>query len=244
MSGIQYGAKKSPHLTMTKIIQNHGKFIILQKAKRKMSFDIDCWEVMNLIYSEDEAPRQFQIRKGDVSAYHCGTVNGKLASLIEGIEPPYQLDTVNGRLAALIFLYLNLPFELFKIIFNLIIGSSTEVIHPISKELVCRYQMKLTRVVFYRMFVYGPEFDQVMLRNKRFPFDYAENFCKTCGEPKLTLCYSDTLEKCLTKKDVKCRHPRGNYFCHRSIGIMGGVCYPCINIWHIFSQAFPAENNI
>jgi hypothetical protein len=38
MSGIQYGAKKSPHLTITKIIQNHGKFIILQKAKRKYVF--------------------------------------------------------------------------------------------------------------------------------------------------------------------------------------------------------------
>ena len=171
-----------------------------------MAFDLGTWELMHLLYGDEEGPRQFQIRKDR--------------------EIPFNLHTERGRRLALKYLYSHLPFELFKTIFNILIGMSTEVVHPISGQLVDRGQMRLSRVVFFRMFVCGPETDQVMLWDKRFPSDYNEHFCKFCGDTKLSLCWT-TNDTCIAKAGSKCRHPRGNYRCHRSIGQMGSVCYFC-----------------
>lgn len=173
-----------------------------------MAFPLDDWVMMTALYGEEEGPRQFQIR--------------------QDAEKPFNLHTIRGRFLALKFLYQNLPFELFRFIFKLVIGMSTEVVHPISGELVSRSQMKLSRVVFWRMFVYEPEFDQVMLWNKRFPEEIREHFCRYCGSPRLSLVWNNGPTPCLTKKGAKCRHPIGNYLCHRSISLMGGVCYVCV----------------
>lgn len=196
-----WGEKIAPR-PPTKPWKNH----YFLKIEVIMSFDIDCYETMLMLYGDDEGPRQFRIRQDS--------------------EKPFNLNTQQGRLLALKFLYANLPWDLFRGIFKLMIGMSTEVVHPISKQLVSRPQMKLFRVVFWRMFVYGPEFDQVMFWGKRFPEEIRQHFCRSCGNPQLALVWNSTQAIC-RQKNV-CRHPAGNYVCHRAISMMGGFCFACI----------------
>lgn len=144
---------------------------------------------------------------------------------------PFNTATRRGRRHLLKYLYLNMPFELVVSILKLIIDSSPWAIHPISGELVEKQQLMISRVIFFKMFnqVDGATDDQYLLWEKNLPTDICDKFCRKCGEAKLALCFTFTPMNCLDPyRNQGCRHPHGNYRCHRQIAIMGGYCYVCL----------------
>jgi hypothetical protein len=169
------------------------------------------------LYGDERGPREFDVRQKH--------------------DKPFDLQHPIGRRRALRYLYMHLPFEVFAVIFKIMIGMSTEVVHPISGQLVSRMQMTLNRTIFWGMFIYGPSAGQRMLWGKNFPADIRERFCSRCGEPQLALVWSGAQNLCVTN-NTKCRHPRGNYRCHRAIQMMGGYCHHCIQDVNVPYQRF------
>lgn len=139
-----------------------------------------------------------------------------------------DISTANGRFDCLRYLYLNIPFDLFRVILRFIIDLSNESCHPITKELVSRSQLKLHRQVFFKMFWFGAAQGECYYWDKNFTPDITNRFCHKCGECKLVYDWNEYVMPCLRMEGKNCRHATGNYRCHRSIQIMGGYCYYCI----------------
>jgi hypothetical protein len=144
---------------------------------------------------------------------------------------PFNLCTAKHRRQALIFLYDNLPFEIFSVIFKMIIDSSILTLHPITGELVEKGQLKTQRLIFFKMFqqVDGATDDQYLLWHKNPSTEISGYFCLKCGEPKLVHVFTAGPMVCRNPNRItNCHHSQGNYRCHRAISIMGGFCFYCI----------------
>jgi hypothetical protein len=151
--------------------------------------------------------------------------------LRQGMLVPFNLSTSKSRLDALWFLYDNLPFEVFCIIFKMILDTSILTLHPITGELVEKDQLNTQRIIFFKMFqqLNGATDDQYLLWNKNPSTEIRGHFCLKCGEPKLVHVFTAGPMPCKhPNRKTKCFHSQGNYKCHRAVLIMGGYCYYCI----------------
>jgi hypothetical protein len=136
-------------------------------------------------------------------------------------------STPKERLDSFKYMYQHLPFELVKFIIKLILESSNLTLHPITNELVNRDQMKLSRIVFFRMF---RSKDAHYLWNKNSNSEISEKFCIKCGEARTVYRYRTPMPCLQSPTKTGCNHPVGNYYCHRAARSMGGYCWDCMQI--------------